>query len=115
MMASLNQPGALLRVNKDVPIPRAQRHVPASRRKYPFEDMEIGDMFFVPGKEKNTLATHASTTGKQLGRQFITRLLWMVQLEDGDWVNQYGVDGEVYDVVSDTEGATLGIGVWRVK
>jgi hypothetical protein len=74
-------------------------------------------MFFVPHKNKNTLATHVSTAGKQLGRQFVTRLLYMIEFEPGgDWTNEYiASDDKMYTVTAETEGAVLGIGVWRVK
>jgi len=40
----------------------------------------------------------------------------MTQDEHGDWMNEYlADDGEAYSVDSETEGATLGIGVWRIK
>jgi len=64
-MSAVQASTSLLRVNKGVKLPKSQRLNPAPRRKYPFEDMEVDDMFFVPGKDKNTLATHASTTGKR--------------------------------------------------
>lgn len=93
----------MFEVHKNVPQPKAARVTPAPRRKYPFEDMELGDMFFVPYKTKNTLATHASTVGKKLGRKFSTQLIHMVA-DDGNW--------EL--VGADDPGAVLGIGVWRV-
>ncbi len=91
-------------VQSGVPIPKAMRSSTGKRRKYPFEDMEVGDMFFVPDKKKNTLATHASTTGKALGRKFSTRLTFMKQTDDG-WVS----------CDPDDEDAVRGVGVWRTK
>jgi hypothetical protein len=120
-MHTPQSPSSLLRINKGVPLPKTQRYTPTARRKYPFEDMQPGDMFFVPEKKKNTLATHASIVGKRLKRQFVTRLLWMVEVDDEEnpggtrWVTDYEVEGKIYDVDSETEGAVLGIGVWRVK
>lgn len=90
-------------VRKNVPQPKVTRVAPAQRRKYPFEDMDVGDMFFVPHKTKNTLATHVSTVGKKLDRKFTTRLITMVRSEDG-W--------ELCDPA--VKGAVMGIGVWRV-
>ena len=76
--------------------------------------MTSGDMFFVPGKDKNTLDPHASVVGRKLGRKFITRLLWMVQEQDGTWTNEFQtMDGEAETVTYETEGAVLGVGVWR--
>lgn len=90
-------------VRKNVPQPKVTRVTVKSRRKYPFEDMEVGDMFFVPNKTKNTLATHVSTVGKKLSRRFTTRLVTMARGEDG-W--------ELCDAAD--KGAVTGIGVWRV-
>jgi hypothetical protein len=50
---------------------------PIRLRKYPLDTMEVGDWFFVPGKERNTIYSHVSTMGKRLGRKFSTRLCWM--------------------------------------
>ena len=69
-------------------------------RKYPFDQLEVNDWFFLPGRTKNNLATHASITGKKLGKQFATRLL-------------YVLDGKEVD--ASTEDAVLGLGVWRIS
>lgn len=92
---------------KNVPLPKAARHAPPARRKYPFDEMDVGMMFFVPNKTKNTLSTHVSTTGKALRRKFETRLTHMRETEKGrgDW--RLCKPGD--------KGATLGIGVWRTK
>lgn len=89
-------------VKKNVPIPQPLRTVLPSRRKYPFDQMDVGDHFFVPNRTKNTLATHASTVGKQLGRKFVTRLHYAYETEEG-WE----------PCTKETDGAVLGIGVWR--
>jgi len=73
------------------------------RRKYPLDQLEVGQFFLVPHRTKNNLTTHVSTTGRKLGRTFSTRLLWMSQDENGDW--QPAEEGD--------EGAVMGIGVWR--
>ena len=91
----------MLKVNRNVPKPDPIRRS-ATRRKYPFDDLEVGDNFFVPNRSTNTLSTHVSTVGKQLGRVFSTRLCWMRQTKNG-----WRVCGE------DAEGAVCGIGVWR--
>jgi hypothetical protein len=85
-------------------IPKPSSSVRATlsgRRKYPFAELEVGDMFFVPDRIKNNLSTLASLTGKKLGRQFSSRLLYMVET--------------IGEVDASTEGAVLGIGVWRDK
>jgi hypothetical protein len=66
--------------------------------------MEIDDMFFVPGRTKNTLSTHATTVGKALNRKYVTRKTYMVKTKQG-W--------EPCD--PGATGATLGIGVWRTE
>lgn len=92
------------KIQKNVKVPKALRPRLTSRRKYPFEEMDIGDMFFVPDKKRNTLATHASTVGRDLKRKFTTRLLYMKQT-NGHWDPCDATD----------KGATLGVGVWRVE
>lgn len=91
-------------VKKNVPQPKVTRVTHKSRRKYPFEEMEVGDMFFVPNKTKNTLATHVSTVGKKLNQKFTTRLITMIRGEDGWELCEAGA-----------KGAVMGIGVWRVE
>lgn len=66
--------------------------------------MEIGQHFFVEGKTKNTLNTHVTNVGKQLGRKFATRLCHMCKAK-GQW--------ELCE--ADTKGAVQGVGVWRVS
>lgn len=89
-------------VQKHVPIPRKARSV--TRFKYPFREMEIGDMFFVPEMTENTLVQYVSAAGKELGRRFTTRLTYMV-LKRKQWV----------PADANTPGAVQGIGVWRVE
>ena len=95
----------MFKVNKAVPIPTTSRGDVPTRRKYPYSDLEIGDMFFIPNKTKNTLSTHTSTVGKVLGRRFITRLTYMIGDEENGWA----------PATKDTEDAVLGIGVWRAE
>ena len=90
-------------VQKKVPVPKMQTSNRQGRnRKYPFKDMKEGDMFFVPGKTRNTMSTHVSDTGRKLGVKFTTRLCYMRQTIEG-WV----------PAEPDEKGAVLGIGVWR--
>lgn len=92
-------------VKKNVPQPKVFRAQRPARRKYPFEEMSVGDMFFVPNKTRNTLATHVSTTGKALGRKFATRLVTMRQTRDAGW--------ELCE--PNDPAAVTGIGVWRTE
>lgn len=92
-------------VQKGVPLPKVRKPTATSRRKYPFEEMAVGEFFFIPNKTRNTITAHASAVGKQLDKKFSTRLTYMSQDENGVW--------GVCD--ADAEGATLGVGVWREK
>jgi hypothetical protein len=92
----------MLSIQSGVPVSKTTRAAPPARRKYPFVEMDVDHMFFVPGRTKNTLATHASTIGKKLNRKFVTRLTYMVE-QDGVW----------HPATASTEGAVLGVGVWR--
>lgn len=91
-------------VQRNIPVPKPEKVMPRRGRKYPFESMEIGDMFFVPGRTKNNLMSLASITGKNLNRKFTTRLTFMVESLDG-W----------QQATKDTPRAVQGIGVWRTK
>jgi hypothetical protein len=55
-------------VEKGVPIP-------LGRDKYPWERLDVGDSFFVPGKTLRSLATQTSYAGKRFGRRFRIRLV----------------------------------------
>lgn len=92
----------MLRVQQGVPLPRPDTAPRQPRRKYPFGDIGVGEMFFVPNKSRNTLAQYASTQGAKLGRKFSTRLIWMV-MRKGEWV----------PATETTSNAVQGIGVWR--
>lgn len=89
----------MLAIMPRIPRPTASVRVNPSACKYPFAQLEVGDWFFVPDRTKNNLSTLASLTGKKLGKQFSTRLLYVLGIEE---------------VTADTEGAVLGVGVWRV-
>lgn len=95
----------MLRVNKNVPLPKAIRPSSPDRRKYPFEEMEVGDFFFIPGKSNKNLPTYASTAGARLGRKFTTRACWMKGSEERGWTL----------AEPETKGAVQGVGVWRTK
>lgn len=89
---------------KNIPMPSAvaSRRGKGRPRKYPFETMEIDDMFFVPNREKNNLTTHVSAVGRKLGKKFNTRYIYMRE-----------VNGELEHCEKGDEGAIGGIGVWR--
>ena len=94
----------MIRVQKQVEIPSTMAHTGISRRVYPYHEMDVGDFFFVPNKEKNTLSSHASAAGRKLERKFLTRLIFAQLDASGAW--------EICK--SSDENAVQGIGVWRV-
>ena len=103
-------------IQKNVPIPSITRDPTTVPRKYDYAAMAIGDFFFVPNKDKNTLSSHASAAGKKLGRKFLTRLIYsieLLELEDGTY-SPYEDDENTVPVTAETDGAVQGIGVWRL-
>lgn len=100
-------------IQKHIPIPSIVRDPSSVSRKYDYAAMNIGDFFFVPEKDKNSLSSHASAAGKKLGRKFLTRLIHAIELEDGTY-SPYVDDANTVPVTAETEGAVQGIGVWRL-
>lgn len=107
----------MFKVLKGIPLPKTTRgELPPRKSKYPYALLEIGDMFFIPNKEKNTLSTHTSTIGKKLERKFSTRLTYMKFVnEAGEPVALDDEAGYWVAAKEGDEGAVLGIGVWRVE
>jgi hypothetical protein len=64
----------MLQLQSNVPPPR-RRPVVDRRKKYPFESMQVGHFFFVPGKTRNSIRTYFSTAGKQHGIQLTSKLI----------------------------------------
>lgn len=95
----------MFRVQKNVPIPPLVRNPANIKRTYPYHTMKVGDFFFAPNMSKNTLSSHASTTGHKMGRTFVTRLTYAYQDTKGDW--------KLCD--EHHEGSVRGVGVWREK
>jgi hypothetical protein len=94
----------MYKIQDGVPKPKPVTSGSSRRRKYPLDQLEVGQFFLVPHRKKNNLTTHVSTTGRKLGRVFSTRLVWMREdKEQGDWV--ICEEGD--------ENAVTGIGVWR--
>jgi hypothetical protein len=92
-------------VHTQVPLPTRRLHSSDRARKYPFHEMEVGDMFFVPNAKRKTLASHATATGRKIGRKFSSRQITMIEAPDGSW--------QPCDPAE--TGAVHGIGIWRVK
>lgn len=93
----------MLKIQKNVEMVKVYREKPP-RKKYPFDEMEVGDMFFIPHKDKNTMMSLASAAGRRLGRKFATRMTFMVEVE-GNWLP---CTDKAPDRVS-------GIAVWRME
>lgn len=92
----------MLQLQSNVPPPR-RRPVVDRRKKYPFESMQVGHFFFVPGKTRNSIRTYFSTAGKQHGIQLTSKL-----------IHARKVDGEWKECEATDRGATIGVGVWRI-
>lgn len=93
----------MLQLQSNVPPPRREP-VSDRRKKYPFESMQVGHFFFVPGKRRNSIRTYFSTAGKQHGIKLTSKLIY-ARLIDDVWEECREGD----------EGATIGVGVWRVE
>ncbi len=81
-------------------LPKVAR--PKTREFYPFADLEVGDMFFVPDASRSLYAT-AWAQSNRLGRTFTLRAMTMRKTRSGWRVCKPGADG-----------AVSGVGVWRV-
>jgi hypothetical protein len=87
-----------------VPIPKRTRPpMPKRTSKYPFEKMQVNQMFFIPGKEKNTMHSYFSTVQRKHNIKLTSRLMTMAPRDGGGWE----------PVEPGTEGAVTGVGVWR--
>ena len=94
----------MLKTTTNVPVPKAIRPPSTARRVYPFAEMEVGAMFFVPGKTRNTMSPYVSSMGRKLKRKFVTRLCYMRKAKGG-WV----------ECKAEHAKAEIGVGVWREK
>lgn len=64
------------KIEKGIPVP-SHRGAPS---KYPWEQMEVGDSFFVPAEDTTkNFGSLARTSGKRMGAKFTSRKL------DGGW------------------------------
>lgn len=76
------------------------------KTRYPFETMEVGDMFFLPDRTTNSFATYVSLQGRKLNRRFRTRFMHMHRdTPEAAW----------QECEKDAPGACQGVGVWRVE
>lgn len=86
----------------DIPKPALGVKLRSRPRKYPFHEMQVGQMFFVPGAKPSTMMSLAYATGKRLGFVIKTRRLWMVH-DRKEWVQ----------VAEGTPDAKLGVAIYR--
>jgi hypothetical protein len=61
----------------------AKRKPPPRKLKFPMDTMKVGEFFFVPNLEKNTISTYASDAGKKLGRKFFTCICYHRKTDAG--------------------------------
>ena len=55
-------------------------------RKYPFDEIGVGEIFFIPDKTASEFATYASKQAKILDRKFQTQTMTMRRdLETDEW------------------------------
>ena len=97
----------MLQLQRNVPTPRRARSVKPGdgRKKYPFERMtKVGDFFFVPNKQRDSIRTYFATAGKEHGIKLRSEQIWAYRAEDG-W----------RPCMENTPGAVSGVGVWRVE
>lgn len=91
--------------SKFFPIPKTIRKPSDSQRKYPFADLKVGQMFFIPGRDKNTLSAHMSASAAKLKIKLRSKVGYGKKDKRGVWIG----------VPEGTKGAKIGLGVWRVK
>lgn len=94
----------MLSVNRKTTMPPIVRPREGVPRVYPWNTMDVGDMFFIPNKDRNTFSPYASEMGAKLGMKFRTRLCW---------AKDTGKSWEV--CFADDAGAVQGVGVWRTE
>ena len=71
-----------MEIEKSIPIPRAH----ATRKEYPFPQMEIGDSFVVPIDRRVAVGVACHSYKKKHGKQFTTR-----KTEDGKFVRVWRI------------------------
>lgn len=93
----------MLQLQSNVPMP-AKKPVTDRRKKYPVEKMQVGDFFFIPGKQYSSIRTYFSALSKQHNVKLKAEQIHARQ-DDHGWEQ----------CPADTPGAMSGVGVWRVE
>lgn len=55
-------------IEQNIPIPTDKRRSP-----YPWQEMKVGDSFFVPGKKMASVSSACTFQKKKTGREYVTR------------------------------------------
>ena len=55
-------------IEKGVPLPEEKK-----KHNYPYEDLQVGESFFVPDGNMNLLCNYNRVRGKRLERKFVCR------------------------------------------
>lgn len=92
-----------IEVYDGVPLPEIRRST-GRRSKFPISTMDVGQMFFLPGRSTRSVSAYISRIAKASGRKFTSRKCWVVFK-----------DSKPVEVEEGTEGATQGTGVWRLE
>ena len=67
-----------------LPTPEEARY--KTPRKYPFDKLKVGGIFFVPDRLATSFSTYAARQGRLLGRKFRSQTITMRQdLETDEW------------------------------
>lgn len=62
----------MIKIEKNIPFPRYTKNGRSTNRKYPWEEMQVGDSFFSE-KKATTMVSAANHAGKRLGMKFATK------------------------------------------
>lgn len=92
-------------VMSDVQLPE---ETSGPKTRYPFETLEVGQLFFLPGRKASKFSPYAGKFGRRTGRRFQTRDIFMTKRMDGD--RQVGWDL----ATSGDNGAVAGCAVKRL-
>jgi hypothetical protein len=96
----------MLQLQRNAPPPPRRRLKPGdARKKYPVEKMtKVGDFFFVPNKQRDSIRTYFSVLGRQHGVKLRSEQIHARKTDTG-WE----------PCPEDTPQAVSGVGVWRVE
>ena len=99
----------LFLVQDDLRVPQNRRGQKQPRRKFPVDDMQPGQQFFVPGKKSKTVSAYISRITKTLPGKYTARQ---------DWARPVAMIGDKrkWESCEPTDdGATDGVTVARVE